>query len=91
MSSENQSSVRPGEFEFGIDGGGKPSCVSGGSQTGSSNMKSDSFVVEMDRFFLPTEKDINGNSRITVSFSLVYLLCTKYYLLRSQESFLHLD
>ncbi|XP_075487186.1 uncharacterized protein LOC142526581 isoform X1 [Primulina tabacum] len=70
MSSENQSSVRPGEFEFGIDGGRKSSSVSGGSQTGSGNMKSDSFVVEVDRFCLPTEKDINGNSRITLQRNL---------------------
>ncbi|XP_073307232.1 uncharacterized protein [Primulina huaijiensis] len=61
MGSENQSTVRPGELESGIDGGRK-SCVSGNS----SNIKSDSFVVEMDRFSLPVEKDISGYSRITV-------------------------
>ncbi|XP_073030129.1 uncharacterized protein [Primulina eburnea] len=65
MGSENQSSVRHGELELGIDGGRK-SCVSGNS----SNIKSDSFVVEMDRFSLPVEKDISGYSRITLQRNL---------------------
>ncbi|XP_073119320.1 uncharacterized protein [Henckelia pumila] len=72
MGSENQNSVvKLGEFELGIDGVRKSGVSGNYSNNNNNNIKSDSFVVEMDRLSLPVEKDhINGNSRITLQRNL---------------------
>lgn len=64
--------------ELGERGAGLKICVSdnvNGLQHHPSAAKSDSFVVDMERFSHLTEKDMNANSRITVSsFSLSFFL-----------------